>query len=83
MDTRIPTAYNAIPKPRPGEGLKGIRRVRSNFIDEILPQKVKFDPEFNSLSFYMEKSDYRIGDDNIEQCLTLFLEQLFDAEEKL
>ena len=82
MDTRMPAAYNAIPKARPGEGLKGIRRVRSNFIDEILPQKVKFDPEFNSLSFYMEKSDYRIGDDNIEQCLTIFLEQLLDAEEK-
>ena len=82
MDTRMPVAYNAIPKHRPGEGLKGIRRVRLNFIDEILAQKVTFDAEFKSLSFSMEESDDRIEDDNIEQCLTIFLNQLFDAEEK-
>ncbi|MBQ8691675.1 MAG: hypothetical protein IJ520_00830 [Synergistaceae bacterium] len=83
MDTRTPTAYNAIPKARPGEGLKGIRRVRSNFIDEVLTQKIKFNAEFQSLSFSIEKPDFRIEDDKIEQCLTLFLEQLFDSEEKL
>ena len=82
MDTRTPTAYNAIPKSRPSDGLKGIRRVRSNFIDEILTQKIKFDAEFQSLSFSLETPDYRLEDGNIDKCLTIFIEQLLEAEEK-
>ena len=82
MDTRVPLPYVAIPKHNSYDGLKGIRRVRSNFIDEILPQKIKFDSEFQSLSFSLETSDYRLEDDNIDKCLTIFIEQLFDAEEK-
>ena len=82
MDTRMPTAYNAIPKSRPSDGLKGIRRVRANFIDEILKQKIKFDADFQSLSFSLETPDYRLEDSNIDKCLTIFIEQLLDAEEK-
>lgn len=82
MDTRVPLPYIAIPKHNSFDGLKGIRRVRSNFIDEILTQKIKFNAEFQYLSFSMEKPDFRVEDDNIEQCLTIFLNQLFDAEEK-
>lgn len=82
MDTRVPLPYIAIPRHNSYDGLKGIRRVRSNFIDEILTQKIEFDAELQSLSFSMEKPDFRVEDDNIEQCLTIFLNQLFDAEEK-
>ena len=50
--------------------------------DEILTQKIKFDAEFQSLSFSLETPDYRLEDGNIDKCLTIFIEQLLDAEEK-